>query len=525
MSALWYITQRSICNRVKKALKRPITYVLALLTISYVVGILMFIDDIVKQFHFDSEKGFIILVSISVIYLFLSNFLMYGARQGVIFKPGDAHFIFTAPISPKKVLLHAASANYIASVCICFALVFLGIRAFHIEVWKILLFIPLFSLGPILEISLMIWLYISETISESVRKKIGVIIKIILFVITAVIVYYFWENGITIQTASAFFDWQGLQALPIVGWEIALYRLLFLEPTKWNLCCSVLYFITVVFFAQLAYRMKNSGEYYEDAAKFADTYAEVKRRQKSGEMVFGFGKKKRSFRQAKGNYQATGAKAIFYKQLLECKKEKYFIFSKSMLVSIILAAILCFSMKDTILKSGAPKNLVVLGILCYMTLVLMGDLGRWEQELKTPYLYLIPAGPIQKLWYSTLMEHIKTFVEGCLLCIPIGIIWKIAPLDIGMSILIYTVLRANRLYSKVIVQCFLGDALGQMGQNIVRVGIQSFILGLGVLVAVLAGIVLDMNLVFPIVLIYSMIITVFLGLIAAVRFDSMEQIG
>ena len=111
------------------------------------------------------------------------------------------------------------------------------------------------------------------------------------------------------------------------------------------------------------------------------------------------------------------------------------------------------------------------------------------------------------------------------MCIPIGIIWKIAPLDIGMSILIYTVLRANRLYSKVIVQCFLGDALGQMGQNIVRVGIQSFILGLGVLVAVLAGIVLDMNLVFPIVLIYSMIITVFLGLIAAVRFDSMEQIG
>ena len=81
------------------------------------------------------------------------------------------------------------------------------------------------------------------------------------------------------------------------------------------------------------------------------------------------------------------------------------------------------------------------------------------------------------------------------------------------------------MYSKVLAQCVVEDVLGRTGQDVVRAFFQMFVLGIGVMVAALAGIFISMDLVFPIALIYSMIVTVIIGLIAAIRFDSMEQMA
>ena len=78
---------------------------------------------------------------------------------------------------------------------------------------------------------------------------------------------------------------------------------------------------------------------------------------------------------------------------------------------------------------------------------------------------------------------------------------------------------------KVIAQCLVGDVLGTTGQNLVRVCIQMTVLGMGIAAAFLIGIFININLVFPILLIYSMIVTVAVGVIASLRFDSMEQLA
>lgn len=222
-------------------------------------------------------------------------------------------------------------------------------------------------------------------------------------------------------------------------------------------------------------------------------------------------------------YQAVGAKAIFYRQLLEYRKERTFIFSKMTLLNLGIGIVMAFAMRETAQESGIPQ-IFLLGILAYMTLIFSGYLGKWETEIKTPYLYLIPDSPVKKLWYSTLMEHVKAFVDGVLLCVPIGILWKVNVLEVILGILIYTILQANRMYSKVLAQCVVGDVLGRTGQDVVSF-FQMFVLGIGVMVAALAGIFISMDLVFPIALIYSMIVTVIIGLIAAIRFDSMEQMA
>ena len=71
--------------------------------------------------------------------------------------------------------------------------------------------------------------------------------------------------------------------------------------------------------------MKCDGGYYEEAAKFADDYAELKKRQRNGEMVFGMNGRKRSFRRVREKIAGTGAQAIFDRQLLEYRKGEVFL--------------------------------------------------------------------------------------------------------------------------------------------------------------------------------------------------------
>lgn len=158
-----------------------------------------------------------------------------------------------------------------------------------------------------------------------------------------------------------------------------------------------------------------------------------------------------------------------------------------------------------------------------MTLCMTGYLGKWETELKNPYLFLIPDSPFKKIWYATLMEHVKALADGILICVPVGFVWGIRPVYVVQCILIYTVLQANKLYLKVIAQWMVGELLGKTGQELIRGLMQMVILGLGAGIVVLVGLLNDPDLVFPILLIYSLIVTTLVGLLAAIRFDSMEQ--
>ena len=110
-----------------------------------------------------------------------------------------------------------------------------------------------------------------------------------------------------------------------------------------------------------------------------------------------------------------------------------------------------------------------------------------------------------------------------LICVPVGFVWGIRPVYVVQCILIYTVLQANKLYLKVIAQWMVGELLGKTGQELIRGLMQMVILGLGAGIVVLVGLLNDPDLVFPILLIYSLIVTTLVGLLAAIRFDSMEQ--
>ena len=208
---------------------------------------------------------------------------------------------------------------------------------------------------------------------------------------------------------------------------------------------------------------------------------------------------------------------------MEYKKEKSFIFSKVTLIAVVIAFFLCYTLRETAQESGAAE-LFLLGVIAYMSVVMSGYLGKWENELKNPYLYLIPDTPMKKLWYATLMEHVKALVDGSIICVPVGIFWHVEPVYVVFCILIYAVLQADRLYTKVIAQCLVGEIFGKTGQDLLRMCIQLALLGMGAGAAVLVGIFINTGLIFPILLVYSVMVTAAMGFLASLRFETMEQL-
>ena len=522
MRALIYLTKRSFINNMKRAVRKPSTLIALIFGIGYGIFVVATLGSLAVTIRFDSVYGLIVILTLWSIYMTLGNFMGYSSRKGIIFRPAHAHFVFPAPLSPKAVLVNSAWMNYLISAVIWIVLAIGGLTIFQIPFYKVVLF---FLTGCVLEIAfevaVIIFLYTNDHLPQKLMNGVRLFIKLFLIAFTLGIVLYFRNNGLSLESASALMDAPALQMFPVIGWQIATYRLILLGSTVLNIICTVLYLLTVVLAVTGALRMKCDGGYYEEAAKFADDYAELKKRQKNGEMVFKVGGKKRKFRRIKESVGGKGARAVFYRQLLEYKKERFFFFDKLTLISVALAFIFSYGLSDMANESGGAVFL--LGVVAYVSLVMSGYLGKWENELKSPYLYLIPDSPFRKMWYATLMEHIKALVNGSIICIPIGVFWHVGPLEILYCILIYTVIQANRLYTTVIAQCLLGEVFGKTGQNVLRMFIQTALLGAGVAAAVAVGIFVNVDFVFPIVLIYSIMATAAMAVLASFRFDTMEQ--
>lgn len=406
------------------------------------------------------------------------------------------------------------------TLIVSMAFVLAAILGFHLPLWKIVsLFIVLAGVESVLEGSIIIVLYANERFSQKTTVMLARTIYVLLAGITLFGIWYFRTKGFSLESIINLIDFPGLQMLPIIGWNIAVFRLILLGPTMLNLVCSGLYLLTVIAMAVVAVKMKCNGGYYEDAAKFADDYAEMKARKNNGEMVMSIGKKKK-FKRASVEYKASGAKAIFYRQLLEYKKEKWFIFSY-MTLFCIGADILFLKVIDV--SEFGSKSAVLLGIVAYLAILTGGYLGKWDKELKNPYLFLLPDSPAKKMWYATVMEHVKAAIDGAILVLPLGIAWKVHPLHMVSCWLIYVLLQAIKLYTKVLIDSFLRNSLGETVKQLVRLGVQGGIIGIGVLLAVVAVVLQNFNFAFFVILIYGMIMAVVIGLLTVSRFAIMEQ--
>lgn len=524
MKGLIYLYQRTITNRIKKSLKRPKTYVALIFIILYALMILWSFGMMIKDAKIATPENLVTILSCIVLFIIPSNIISYSKRHGLLFRPSEVHFVFPSPVSPKTILMFTGIKSFAMNILIGIAIFIVGITWFHTGVWQMLLYFLFFVVfESILEASIIIFCYGNERLHERFFKGLTFVMYAFMAVMVGIAIYLLMTREAEFSVIREFLALPVIQLIPVVGWNIAVAHLIFVGPDVINVIGTVLFLVSTVAMFTAARKMKCTGEYFEDAMKFAEEFQVKRENAKKGIVSTGFGKKKK-YKDASVEYKGNYAKAIYFRQLLEYKKSKTFIFGWNTLLCFGLGiAIAAYAYINDVEKQfGQWKVFVIPAVAAYVVFLFSGYATKWSKELENPYTFLIPASPMKKVWYSTKIEHIRSIVDGILITLPGAVILGIGPVMTVLTVLLYLCLQANRLYYGMLADAIIGKNLGNTGRNLLKVFLQGIAMSIALVAAVIGYFIWGMEAGF-FLMIFVMGLLTFAGATgASVSFMKME---
>ncbi len=525
MGSFGYLFRHTARNRIRKALRRPATYIFTILILLYAVLMFSGFGTMFAQWGANRPQHLTAILSVLMIWLLPANVISYSKRKGLLFKPADVHLMFPAPVNPKGILLYVGMKNLVINVVLSLVMAIFGVLYFRVPLWQALVYLVVFIVTEnVLEGSMMVLCYGNERLPERFFQVLPVVMYLLMGVLVLVGVLVFWREA-SFGAIGTYLAHPVVQMVPVVGWNIAMIRLIFLGPTTVNVVCTLLFLAATLVLFVLAYRSRCVGEYFEDAAKFADDYAELKNARRKGQMAnaFSMGKKKK-FKAATVEYKGSYAKAIFYRQLLEYKKTRFFIFGFFTLVCLVLGIGMAVfaSMTEIVKEDGAMRIFLIPGVMAYMIFIFSGYSTKWAKELENPYTYLIPDNVLRKIWYSTKMEHIRALIDGLLLTVPAAVVLKLSVWQAVLIVLFYICLQANKLYYFMLADMLVGQSLGETGRSFVKLFLQMIAIGIAVTAAVVAGMLLGIDAGLAVMVAATFLVTFVGAALAAGSFDKME---
>lgn len=527
MGAIGYLYRRLIVNRIRIALRKPVTYVYIAIIVFYCAILPTSLKVMVGQGDMDSPEGFAGILTVMAFWLIPANLIAYAKRKGLVYRNSDVHFLFPAPVGPKQVLLYAYLRTLFVQILMNLCAIVFGGMLFHVEGWRLAVYF-LFSIfvENLLEAGIMILLYGSERLEERYRRLLVKAAYGLVAVLAAMGIWAYLQGGMDVGTVSGFLHSDVVQMVPLVGWYIAVVHLLFTEATAVNVAGTVCYLFLLAGVGAAAWRMKCTGAYYEDAMKFAEDYEEVLESRRQGNMQRRLGRKQR-FAKASVGWRGQGGAALFYRQLLEYKKSRYFIFDINTVMALLAGAGIAY----LYVREGGFGSLEEYRVFtipvasAYLLFVFTGFNGKWAKELKSPYTYLIPDTPFRKLMGATMIQHIQGLVNGCLIVLPCAVVMGIGPLYAVLCVIFYGALSANRLYALAVAEVMTGSALGATGRQLFQMLFQSiaiFVAVLGAMAGLASG---DLLLALIFMDVFPVLFTVILMVIAMLNFYRMETMS
>lgn len=341
MSSLIYVWVCTARNTLKKMIRRPAFWVYVLFLVAYAVMMYVSLSDELVENGLDRPETLVTAVSFLVLYLSPVSYSSYARRKGMIFRNSDVHFVFPAPVSPKLCLIYGQIKLLLPGLCLELLVVILGILWFHISPLKMLLyFLVIGGIGAAMESGLVICLYGNERLKRKTLEKLSYLLYGIVALLLFLGLWYLWRKGLHFSVIFEYLSSPGIQLIPLVGWQIAVVRLLLLGPDPVSIIGTVLFFLAAFGLIAAAVRMKCTGEFYEDAMQFADHYEQVlEQKKKNGTGTL---QKNRKLKRIRFEWKGTGAKAVFFRQWLEYRKERFFLFDAATLVNLIVGCVLIY---------------------------------------------------------------------------------------------------------------------------------------------------------------------------------------
>lgn len=492
MGTVLYLYQHILKNRLRKALRKPVTYVYLFFIVLYLFMVPISFRTMTEEFGMDSPEGMTAVLTAFAFWVIPANLIAYARRKGLLYRKSDIHFLFPSPVSPKIILLYAHVKTLFTNLLMNLVLAICGAYIFSVS-WQRMVLYFLFSMvvENLLESGIMLLCYGNEKLGDRGRSLVIKGAYGLVGILVLIAVHTYATEGLSWASVLGYLHSDHIQMVPVIGWYVAVLHLLFVGPTVVNVCCSILYLVLLGVVLRAAFRMECTGEYYEDAMRFADDYEEllVNRRQGRSDVRIG---KKKHFGKATVAYKGGGAKAIFYRQLLEYKKNRFFIFDITSVICLGGGILLSWLYVEEG-GFGTMTDFVIPGAMAYVVFIFTTLSGKWGTEIKSPYTFLIPDSPFAKLWYATLMQHIQALIHGCLLTVPAGIVMGLSPVTILLSVGLFVMLNACKLYILAVAEIAVGDVLGQTGKQLFQLFLMGISISFGIVGAVIGMAIAGMN--------------------------------
>ena len=91
-----------------------------------------------------------------------------------------------------------------------------------------------------------------------------------------------------------------------------------------------------------------------------------------------------------------------------------------------------------------------------------------------------------------------------------------------LTVLLYICLQANRLYYNMLADALVGNVLGNLGRSLVKLLFQGVAMGMGIVAAAMAGVLLGVETGFFVMIAVMTVLTFAGAVIASVSFTRME---
>jgi hypothetical protein len=359
-------------------------------------------------------------------------------------------------------------------------------------------------------------LYVIGSKSEENRSLIKNIFKVLGFIIVIIYFAILFQVKSPGKAVSVMLSNEYIKFIPIYGWIREILMMTIRGISSLALVYTILTMATIGIGIFILYSM--DLDYYEDVLSAAEKKEEAITASRRGERVNFRAGKKPLTRKVQYTKKGKAATAIFYRHILEYRKTGFgFINIASVIYAVLAISVgLFFPVKD--IK-------IVLGFTIYL-LFIFSFAGKWQQELTKPYIFLIPDSAFKKVIYSTAVDNIKNLVDGSIVFIITGIMFKSSVISIILSIAAYVSIGALFVYGGVLSQRLIGKGENLILSAFLKMGLLLLAVAPGIVVFIVLSTVFAStfgNIVSYLVLIgYNLIVSSVIILLGKGIFENIE---
>lgn len=468
MKSLTFLIRKSLKNMVVDIFKHPAKLISYLLLVGFLVFALLMntlIPDAEQEVHTFAD----INILHTIYFLLLTAFMAFGviggiSKGGSFFKMPDVNYVFTAPISPRKVLVYGLIRSLGTVFLVSFFVLFYAPmlqQNFGIQPGQVVA-LMLGYLAVLFISQLATVLVYSFTTGNSRRQQ---QVKYGFVALLAVLLAYIYitasgmPGGLTLENVTAVVSHSAAGWFPVSGWVTnVVFGVLHGEAAPilvFSLLTAAGFGLMILAF------VKGNADYYEDVLQNTESTYAVQQAAKEGRLVEQQNKKIKIKENEEGIQHGNGASVFFYKQLKEASRKSRLVFLDlftllTLAICIVLPKVMGVGGED-----GMTPNLaMVIAVMTSIYLLFFSNAtGGWVRELTKPYIYLAPCSAMRKLIWATAMNLLKSFIDGVIaitiggllvgLSVPMIILFSLIYFSFG-AVFTTTNLLAQRLLGQVV---------------------------------------------------------------------------